>query len=832
VQREAEPEVTISKRAKEKQPYEFEGLLVDILARFVNLPAEQVDQEIEDAISRVCEFLEFDRTGIWRRCQEDLGPLALRQKCLRPRQIALGSIAAGDEVREAGISELAGEDSLPVGTELREIFPWVSEQVLRGKAVLVSRLMDLPPEAARDKEKMLTIGTRSCALIPYKVEGEVLGAVSFELVREEGTWPEALVRRLEFVAEVFAQATARRLSDERLRASEAHLSLAAASADAALWSLHLGTGKIQTTAKGFELLELPVDAELTFLAFLAMVHPEDRDNVRRATEEAISFGRELNLEYRLVLGGGETWWVSSLGRCHYNGAGTPEQLMGVSTNITERKRAESLLRESESRFRTVADSAPVLIWMSGPDKLCNFFNKPWLDFTGRTLEQELGKGWAEGVHPEDIQQCLGTYEAAFEARIPFVLEYRVRRHDGEYRWLLGKGVPRHDPRGSFTGYIGSCVDVTEQKLAREALAKSYVEIQELKDRLQAESEYLKTEIKTGHPHAQIIGRSPRIRQVLRQVEQVAPVNCAVLITGETGTGKELIAQEIHRLSARRKRMMVLVNCAALPSALVESELFGRERGAYTGALTSQVGRFEVANGSTIFLDEVGELSMEVQAKLLRVLQEGEFQRLGSPKTHKVDVRIIAATNRDLAAAVRTGRFREDLYYRLRVFPVDLPPLRDRVGDIPLLAFAFMEEFSSRMGKKITKVSRRSMESLQQHSWPGNIRELRNVIEHSVIVTTGEMLNLSFLGDSPTRNIQPMTLAEAEREHILKTLESTGWRIKGPHGAAKRLDLQPSTLYSRMQKLGIPHRRQKDDNATKGRPVVRDNELLSKRALIC
>jgi transcriptional regulator with GAF, ATPase, and Fis domain len=356
--------------------------------------------------------------------------------------------------------------------------------------------------------------------------------------------------------------------------------------------------------------------------------------------------------------------------------------------------------------------------------------------------------------------------------------------------------------------------VAERRLAEDALAKSYVEIKQLKDRLQAESDYLKAEIKTAHAHAQVLGRSQAIKQVLRQAEQVAPADCPVLINGETGTGKELIAQEIHKLSARKARLMVLVNCAALPSALVESELFGRERGAYTGALTSQVGRFEVADNSTIFLDEVGELSMEVQAKLLRVLQQGEFQRLGSPKTHKVNVRVIAATNRDLAAEVRKGRFREDLYYRLKVFPIEIPPLRERVEDIPLLTFAFMEEFSNRMGKKITKVSRKAMEALQKHSWPGNIRELRNVIEHSVIITSADMLKLSFLGDSPVRET-PVTLAEAEREHILKTLESTSWRIKGPHGAAQRLDLQPSTLYSRMQKLDIPHRRQKDEMPTTG-----------------
>jgi formate hydrogenlyase transcriptional activator len=466
-------------------------------------------------------------------------------------------------------------------------------------------------------------------------------------------------------------------------------------------------------------------------------------------------------------------------------------------------------QESEDRFRLVADCAPVLIWMADTDTLCNFFNKPWLDFTGRTLEQELGNGWAEGVHPDDRPACLRTYLEAFKTRQPFAMQYRLRRHDGQYRWISDNGVPRYDTTGAFAGYIGSCVDITEQTQAQEALAKSYAEIKELKERLEAESDYLKAEIKISQAHAEILGRSPGIKKVLHQVEQVASADCPVLITGETGTGKELIAQEIHRLSVRKDRHMILVNCAALPSALVESELFGRERGAYTGALTSQVGRFEVANHSTIFLDEVGELSMEVQAKLLRVLQQGEFQRLGSPKTHNVNVRIIAATNRDLAGEVRKGKFREDLYYRLKVFPIEIPPLRERVEDIPLLVFAFMEEFSVRMGKKITKLPRKAMESLQRHAWPGNIRELRNVIEHGVILTQGEVLKLSLAAEAPLRDGEIVTLAEAEREHILKILESTGWRIKGPHGAAKRLDLQPSTLYSRMQKLGIPHRRQKD-----------------------
>jgi transcriptional regulator with GAF, ATPase, and Fis domain len=343
---------------------------------------------------------------------------------------------------------------------------------------------------------------------------------------------------------------------------------------------------------------------------------------------------------------------------------------------------------------------------------------------------------------------------------------------------------------------------TERKLAEEALCESYNEIKQLKERLQAESDYLKEEIKLNHVHGEIIGQSKAIKQALHQVEQVARASCAVLITGETGTGKELIAREIHRLSQRAERVMVLVNCAALPAALVESELFGREKGAFTGALTSQVGRFEVADGSTIFLDEIGELSLEIQAKLLRVLQEGEFQRLGNPKTHKVKVRVIAASNRDLAKEVREGRFRQDLFYRLQVFPINVPPLRERAEDIPLLTLSFVEEFSVRMGKQVNKIPRKVIETLQQHSWPGNIRELRNVIERGIILSPGQTLVLPSLNAEPKAVHLAATLKGAERDHILKTLDQTGWRIKGAFGAAKILGINPSTLYSRMEKLRI------------------------------
>jgi transcriptional regulator with GAF, ATPase, and Fis domain len=365
-----------------------------------------------------------------------------------------------------------------------------------------------------------------------------------------------------------------------------------------------------------------------------------------------------------------------------------------------------------------------------------------------------------------------------------------------------------DEANNVNGALLSVEDITERKNHEESLRQAKTEIQRLKDRLRAETDYLNADFKIAHPQQAILGQSEAVRKALHQVEQVAPTDANVLLCGETGTGKELFAEALHALSSRKDRRIVKVNCAALPQPLVESELFGREKGAYTGALARQEGRFELADNSSIFLDEIGELSMEIQAKMLRVLQEGQFERLGSPRTIQVNVRLIAATNRDLADEVRKGRFRQDLYYRLNVFPIKIPPLRERPEDIALLVWSFVEEFSTRMGKKITNIPRKSMEMLQHYVWPGNIRELRNVIERSVIISTGETLRIAqFQELEQTR--QPMTLAEMEREHITSTLEKSFWHIKGPSGAARRLGMKPSTLYTRMQKLGIPNRRQKD-----------------------
>lgn len=345
---------------------------------------------------------------------------------------------------------------------------------------------------------------------------------------------------------------------------------------------------------------------------------------------------------------------------------------------------------------------------------------------------------------------------------------------------------------------------TQVALALENML-AYEEIAELKARLERENVYLQEEIKTQHNFEEIIGQSRTIKKVLKAIETVAPTEATVLILGETGTGKELVARAVHNLSARKAKALVKVNCAALPAGLIESELFGHEKGAFTGALTRKIGRFELAHGGTLFLDEIGDLPLDLQVKLLRVLQEGEFQRVGGSTTLKADVRVIAATNRDLAKAIQEEKFRPDLYYRLNVFPIRLPPLRERQEDISLLIRYFAMKYGTKLGKRIETIAEKTMAALQVYPWPGNLRELENIIERAVIISQGPELEfgewLPKPGRSPCAAPIP-TLEELEREHILKTLELTGWRVSGDRGAAKLLGLKPTTLEARMKKLGI------------------------------
>jgi len=346
------------------------------------------------------------------------------------------------------------------------------------------------------------------------------------------------------------------------------------------------------------------------------------------------------------------------------------------------------------------------------------------------------------------------------------------------------------------------LSVLRRKEAEIELRGRYDEIKQLKSRLELENIHLRKEIEVLYSHDEIVGKSRAIKNVLSQAEQVADQETSVLVLGETGTGKELLARAIHNISPQKERAMITVNCAALPATLVEAELFGREKGAYTGALTKQAGRFELADKSTVFLDEIGDLPLEMQVKLLRVLQEGKFERLGSNKTITVDVRVIAATNHDLEQAVREGRFRKDLFYRLSVFPITVPPLRDRVEDIPMLVWTFVKDFGKRMGKTVENIPNKTMDILMNYTWPGNVRELRNVIERAMILHSGQTLHIEKIQAENQEIDQPTSLEEVERNHIRSILAKKNWKVSGKNGAAEALGLKESTLRARMGKLGI------------------------------
>ncbi|NJM26503.1 MAG: sigma 54-interacting transcriptional regulator [Bacteroidia bacterium] len=431
-----------------------------------------------------------------------------------------------------------------------------------------------------------------------------------------------------------------------------------------------------------------------------------------------------------------------------------------------------------------------------------------LDLFGYATMKEYTDSFDTFFRPEvfrDVLVALNSGQHTFER------EVAVQNSKGEKRHIIAKRVILPGCENTWEKSVVTCVDITRQKLTELNLQKALGEVHNLKERLQAENIYLQEEIKGDHNFDEIVSRSDAFNHVLESIGQVAQTDATVLILGESGTGKELIARAIHNTSQRSSRPLVKINCAALPANLIESELFGHEKGAFTGAVSQKLGRFELADGGTIFLDEIGELPIDLQSKLLRVLQEGEFERLGSSKTIKVHVRVIAATNRDLETAVQEKEFRADLFYRLNVFPIYSPPLRDRKEDIPVLVNHFCEKYASKIGKRIRIVSKPVLDALCAYDWPGNVRELENIIERAMIISRGDSLELGdWLHGKPSKGQTAasdsgngtLTIEEVERNHIIQMLKVSQWKIRGEDGAARKLGLNPTTLEARIKKLGI------------------------------
>jgi PAS domain S-box-containing protein len=489
-------------------------------------------------------------------------------------------------------------------------------------------------------------------------------------------------------------------------------------------------------------------------------------------------------------------------------------IVGLLLHRARRRRAENELRESQEFMELSTSAGELGLWVRDLEH-----NDLWANPRLRSLfgfgENDVLRfeDIVDRIHPDDRARVIAEAEHAHQSGLSFEGEFRVVIPDGRERWVATRGRSVGEPGRSDAHRMGVVFDITERKRAERDLNAALVEIRGLKERLEEENIYLKEEISEVKGFDEIVGKSDVLKYVLTRVEQVAKTDATVLLQGETGVGKELIARAIHEKSSRSNRPYVKVNCATLPEALVESELFGHEKGAFTGADRQRKGRFELADGGTILLDEVGELPLGTQAKLLRVLQEGEFERVGGSGTIKVSVRVVAATNRKLHDDVSAGRFRQDLFYRINVYPITVPPLRQRREDIPLLVSHYARQIGERLGKSISEVPAQVVREFTRYDWPGNIRELQNVIERAVIVSSDGVLRLpeplvqattapAGEGEAFKEPMTISTLDEAERDHILRALEATGWRIEGPKGAAAMLKLHPSTLRFRMKKLGL------------------------------
>jgi PAS domain S-box-containing protein len=535
--------------------------------------------------------------------------------------------------------------------------------------------------------------------------------------------------------------------------------------------------------------------ELVGQSVLRIISDSDREeaqgNVARCLKQP---GRSTSWELRKVRKNGSVIWVRETARAVLQA--NDLVVLIACEDITERKNAEEKIRQDERELRQLIEFSSQHILVEGPDGSRLYANLGLLEYHGLTLEDVQAEDFdARVTHPDDREKARVEYARGLLGGTSFQIEVRLRRKDGPYRWFLVRYNPVRDEQERITRWYVAATDIEDRKQAEE--------------RLQRENVALREEIDKASMFEEIVGTSPALRAVLSRVSKVGPTDSTVLLTGETGTGKELIARAVHKRSRRSTRPFVSVNCAAIPTALIASELFGHEKGAFTGALQRRLGRFELAEGGTIFLDEVGELPPETQIALLRVLQEREFDRVGRNQPIRADVRVIAATNRDLEASIASGAFRRDLFYRLNVFPIEIPPLRERREDITMLVEYFIDRYARKTGKKIASIDKKTLELLRSYSWPGNIRELQNVIERSVIVCETETFSVdqSWLSVEPTRahpgsQLIAQVSAAQEKERIQAALAKTGGKVSGPSGAAAILGIPASTLESRIRSLKI------------------------------
>jgi formate hydrogenlyase transcriptional activator len=542
-------------------------------------------------------------------------------------------------------------------------------------------------------------------------------------------------------------------------------------------------------------LRLGTETDAVWDAHIPLLHPDDQDESRRVWSNCLRTGSAGEFSFRVRNAqGGYRWFVSRAEPLRASD-GTLLYWIGVNLDIEERKQAEFHLAESEAELRQILDLTPQLVAVFGPDRQRLYINRIALDYFGITLEEWLAAGPGSHVHANDSERLRSGWLRALSTGSSFEIELRLRKADGNYGWFLARFNPVRRDEGQVLRWYCACTDIEDRKRAEE--------------RLQQENAALREEINQASMFEQIVGSSKSLQRVLAEVSKVALTDSTVLVLGETGTGKELIARAIHKRSKRAARAFIGVNCGAIPASLIASELFGHEKGAFTGATHRHTGRFEAAHGGTIFLDEVGDLPADIQIVLLRVLQEREIERVGGDKPIAVDVRVLAATHRDLGKLVREGKFRQDLFYRLNVVPITMPPLRERAADIPVLVEYFIARFGKKVGKKFKAIEKKTLQVLQAYEWPGNVRELQNVIERTVILSDSDtfVVDEAWLKREPAKlphsrvALSGVLLAQ-EKEAIEQALTQSHGRVSGPTGAAARLGVPTSTLDSKIQRLGI------------------------------
>src|SRR5262245_54849445 len=545
------------------------------------------------------------------------------------------------------------------------------------------------------------------------------------------------------------------------------------------------------------------------------VHPGDLPHVLAAWQKAVETEQPYEFEHRIRRRDGEYRWFQSRGLPLRGADGRTVRWYNLLTDIHARKETEDKLRRSEADLLEAQRLSHAGSWRHHLASGTFMVSPEVLRIRGVESADPLSTidRMYSGIHPDDRSRVKESYEAAQRRKGEFDAEYRIVLGDGAIKHLHTIGHPVLNETGDVVEYFGTGMDVTDQRHARAALEKAFDEIKRLKDRLQDENLALREEIDQASMFEEIVGASGTLKTVLSHVSKVAPTDSTVLISGETGTGKELIARAIHKHSRRADRAFISLNCAATPPSLIASELFGHEKGAFTGAVQQHRGRFELARSGTILLDEIGEIPMDTQVALLRVLQERQIERVGGSRAIPVDVRVIAATNRDLSTAIAAGTFRSDLFYRLNVFPIHVPPLRKRPEDIQILVEYFVKRFAEKMAKRIRKIEKRTLELCERYQWPGNIRELQNIVERSVILCSGDTFSIdeAWLTSHGALRVDgsdplPQTLQDQEKDMIETALARSRGKVAGPSGAAAKLGIPPSTLESKIKQLGIEKRR--------------------------